>query len=222
MSKTSLAIKLLPIFILAATATHASSNVLLKVRGQLLSASNTAAYQPTSSTANITSTNKQVINLGYGVEAAANYFINDNLAVEASIGIIRNKLATPVYDAAGSYTGGSLSKKSKVNYFIPATLLAQYHLAPAEQFSPYAGIGYSYIAVAGSSSLVKFKNLHGPVFQIGMDVWNNDDVGLNVDIKKYLITAKVKLPYLKYNGAPLAAKYTLNPWVISAGIGFRM
>jgi len=138
----------------------------------------------------------------YAGEIAADYFLTDNIAVEASVGYIRG-------DLKRSVTGSN--KKDAVS-IVPLTGLVQYHFSPSADISPYVGAGYSYQIASGGPSGTKIENGGGFVAQVGLDVPMNDTFGLNLDVKH---THKANHD-LKFDGQKYKAK--LSTTTVMAGI----
>jgi outer membrane protein W len=205
---------------------------IVKVRAQLAFLQAKTKYSNTIASTNLTHTGKKLFKAGYGAEVAMNYFFTENIATEISLGLISHKLQTPL-NAANSvgtsqtFSQLGLSKKesNKRVYFLPLTALGQYYFAEDEQFSPYVGAGYHYSFAQGSSGIAKFSGTHGPVLQAGFDLWDNDDMSFNLDIKKYWSKkTNVKYKYLidTATNAPLKGKINYSPILISAGVGFQL
>jgi outer membrane protein len=204
---------------------------ILKVRGHFAIPQHKQTYNQNLSATNLASTGKKILSTGFGGEVAVNYFVTDNIAAEVSVGITAYKLQAPLTanvagGASVNYNQLTLSKKStnKKAYLIPVTALVQYHIMPDEQFNPYVGLGYHYTMAQGSSGVAKLSSLHGAVAQVGFDFWDNDDMSFNMDIKKYWGTTKATYKYLtnSVTNAPLKSKIKMDPFVISAGVGFRL
>jgi outer membrane protein len=198
--------------------------LLVKIRGQYLSTGKKTSYIPDLASTNVSTSSKGLVSSSIGIEAAAAYFVLENYALEASLSLVRNRLATPAnLNGAGTYSQVNVSGSNKVSYMMPATLIAQYHFSPEDSFSPYAGAGYSYIIPVKKTKLVDFGRMHGMVAQVGFDLFDSDDLGMNIDVKKYLIKSKGKLKYLtNQSNQPLGVKYDFSPWVFSAGLSVRL
>jgi outer membrane protein len=209
---------------IAASAPSTENPLLVKIRGQYLSAGKKLSYTPALSNTNVTNGSKGLISSSVGIEAAATFFVLENYALEASIALVRNRLATPAnVNGAGAYSQAAVSGGNKISYMMPTTLMAQYHFSPDDSFSPYVGGGYTYIIPVKKTKLVDFGTMHGLAAQVGIDFFESDDLGMNIDLKKYFIKSKGKLKYLtNQSNQPMGVKYDFSPWVFSAGISVRL
>lgn len=102
---------------------------------------------------------------------------------------------------------------------LPPSLLLQYHFLPEGTFRPYVGAGINatriYDANLAGNSLQLDRWSVGPVLQIGMDYKLTKNWFLNVDAKKTWISSNV------YAGGVKVSKVNLDPWMFSAGVGYR-
>ncbi|RZT31881.1 OmpW/AlkL family protein [Cupriavidus agavae] len=109
---------------------------------------------------------------------------------------------------------------SKIGTFkhLPPSLLLQYHFVPNGTFRPYVGAGVNVTRIyggdlAGGLGLDRWSV--GPALQIGMDYRINKNWFLNVDAKKVWISSNV------YAGSTKISTVKLDPWLFSAGVGYR-
>lgn len=100
---------------------------------------------------------------------------------------------------------------------LPPSLLLQYHFLPNGTFRPYIGAGVNATRVYGANlgGLTLDNWSVGPALQIGMDYKLNKNWFLNVDAKKVWISTNV------YAGNVKVSSLNLDPWLFSAGIGYR-
>lgn len=118
---------------------------------------------------------------------------------------------------------------------LPPTLSFQYHFLPNQTFRPYAGLGLNYTiffdssttatldgALGGPSSM-SIKDSLGPAFQVGADFDFTDAMFFNVDLRYIQIEADARIRTDLPDGSRLTSriKADIDPWVISAGVGFR-
>ncbi len=118
---------------------------------------------------------------------------------------------------------------------LPPTLSFQYHFLPNQVFRPYAGLGLNYTtffdssttttlddALGGPSSL-SIKDSWGLALQVGVDFELTESMFLNVDLRYIQIEADARIRTDLPDGSQLESRVTadLDPWVISAGVGFR-
>jgi outer membrane protein W len=163
---------------------------------------------------------KKLISNSIGGEISSTFFFDDTFSGEIGLGITGYKLKNlaPINNAYSSSSLVVQKNKAKQVYFMPLSAIVQVNLPIPGDFRPYLGLGYYYGFMNSSAKLIKFTNTHGPVFQVGFDVWADEGFGFNFDVKKYIASSK-----LKYhpNVAPIRGKFTFNPWTISAGIGYK-
>jgi outer membrane protein W len=155
-----------------------------------------------------------------GGEISSTFFFDDTFSGEIGLGITGYKLKNlaPINNAYSSSALVVHKNKAKQVYFMPLSAIVQINLPIPGDFRPYVGLGYHYGFMNSSAKLAKFSNTHGPVFQFGFDVWAQDGLGFNFDVKKYIARSTVKY---HENVAPVKGKFTFNPWTISAGIGYK-
>lgn len=96
----------------------------------------------------------------------------------------------------------------------------QYHFAPAARVSPYVGAGVNYMLFYSGSDKnnfdLKVDDGFGFALQAGVDIATAERWAVNLDVKKiFFETDAVDTR----NG--LKSKVTLDPWVVSAGLGYR-
>ncbi len=158
---------------------------------------------------------------GYDVRATDNYtgtvevgrFLTENFSVSLAAGLPpTNDLWITLNDAdfrrVGSVTYGSL------------ILGGQYHLNLSEHFKPYVGAGASYNITLDTKpnnppfSALDVSNSFGAVLQAGVDLSVTDHVGLFVDAKKMFASTTVATPTRVVDAH-------MNPWIVSAGLGFN-
>lgn len=144
------------------------------------------------------------------------YFFNDNLAVELFCCFAK-------HDAKGTGTIAGLGEIADTWIFPPA-LTAQYHFNSGGRFKPYVGAGLQYIAFfdegVGGNALgatsVDIDDAVGFTLQAGLDVSMGNGWYLNADVKKTWLDTEVS-----WNGTGVRADVDLDPWIVSAGFGYR-
>lgn len=102
---------------------------------------------------------------------------------------------------------------------LPPTLLAQYHFAPASQFSPYVGAGVNFtflskVRLLGGAADLENHSV-GLALQAGVDYKIDKKLSLNFDIKKAQIRSDVLIAGAK------ASAVKVDPLMVSAGVGYR-
>ena len=139
------------------------------------------------------------------------YFLTDNVAVEVIAGTTRHTVS-----AVGPATNVQVHK----TWVLPPVVTLQYHFAPAARFSPYVGAGVNYMLFYSGTDLNGFKvdlgNGFGAALQAGADIALTGPWSLNLDAKKVFFKTDASI-----NGGALKSKVGLNPWVLSAGIGYK-
>jgi outer membrane protein len=118
---------------------------------------------------------------------------------------------------------------------LPPTLSFQYHFLPNQSFRPYAGLGLNYTiffdssttntldgALGGPSSL-SIKDSLGLALQVGADITLTDAIFFNVDLRYIQIEADARIRTDLPDGSRVTSriKADLDPWVLSAAVGFR-
>jgi outer membrane protein len=144
------------------------------------------------------------------------YFLTDNLAVELFCCFAKLDI-----DGKGSIVGlGQIAD----TWIFPPALTAQYHFTGMGAWKPYVGVGLQYIAFfdegTGRNALgatsVDIDDALGLTLQAGLDVDIGNGWYLNGDVKKAFIDTKIR-----WNGTGVRAKADLDPWIFSAGLGYR-
>jgi outer membrane protein len=139
------------------------------------------------------------------------YFLTDNLAVEAIAGTTQHTVRAK---------GPATDLKVKETWVLPPIVSLQYHFAPQARVSPYVGAGVNYMLFYGGDDKngfnLKIDDGFGAALQAGVDIALRDSWAINLDAKKvFFETDAVD----RTRG--LKTKVTLNPWVLSAGMGRR-
>lgn len=153
---------------------------------------------------------------------AAEYFVTDAISLETIAGVTQHDV-----NGAGALGGATLVSNVKI---IPATLTLKYHFGKDGGVQPYIGAGPSYFFFIDEkpgattrglgATRQKMNDTFGAAVQAGIDVpVNAKGLALSVDVKRYFLRPTATW----YAGTTevLQTKHKLDPWVISAGIGFR-
>jgi outer membrane protein len=144
------------------------------------------------------------------------YFLNDNWAVELFCCFAKHEV-----QGTGAIAGlGEIAD----TWIFPPALTAQYHFNSGGTFKPYVGAGLQYIAFfdegVGQNRLgaksVDIDDAVGFTLQAGLDVSIGNGWYLNADVKKTWLDTEVS-----WNGTGVRADVDLDPWVVSAGFGYR-
>ena len=137
------------------------------------------------------------------------YFVTDKIAVELILGTSKHTVSattaptdTPVHDT----------------WVLPPVLSVQYHPLPAARFSPYVGAGINYMIFYNGEDRNGFKveleDGFGYSLQAGADIAISGPWSLNLDVKKVFFDTTAKI-----NNGALKSDVTLDPLVLSVGVG---
>lgn len=139
------------------------------------------------------------------------YFLTDHLAVEAIAGTTKHEVK-----AVGPGTDVTVHE----TWVLPPVVSLQYHFAPQAKVSPYVGAGINYMVFYGGEDENGFKvdidNGFGYALQAGVDVAVTGPWSANLDVKKVFFETDASV-----NGGALKTKVKLDPWVVSAGFGYK-
>lgn len=154
---------------------------------------------------------------------AAEYFVNDAISVETICCLTSHHV-----DGTGDLAGARLVDHVMI---LPATITLKYHLN-AGPIKPYVGVGPSIFFIiderpgsdattALGATRVKMSNSFAVALQGGFDIPVNDKgMIISVDAKKYFVKPTASF-YDANDTLLLKTKHQLDPWVLSAGVGFR-
>ncbi len=139
------------------------------------------------------------------------YFLTNHLAIEAIAGTTRHTVRAK---APGT------DIKVRETWVLPPVVTLQYHFAPEARVSPYIGAGVNYMLFYAGSDRngfnLRIDDGFGAALQAGVDIAARDRWTVNLDAKKiFFETDAVD------RSKSLKTKVTLNPWVLSAGVGYR-
>lgn len=145
----------------------------------------------------------------------AGFYVYEGAAIAVSVVL---PASTPNI-AAGTLDGlGNLGDEKPG--FLTAT--AQYHFNRGGTISPYVGAGVSYLYFAdlddGVVTDLDIDNAWGTALQAGADVRVSGPWSLFIDAKKLFIDTNASG---LLGGAPITADAEVDPWILSAGVGFR-
>lgn len=139
------------------------------------------------------------------------YFFTDHIAVEAIAATSRHTIRAQ---------GGTTDLKVKETWVLPPVVSLQYHFAPAAKVSPYVGAGVNYMLFYSGKDVngfhLKLKNGFGTALQAGADIAVSGPWSANIDVKKVFFSTKAT-----DSTAGLKSKVNLDPWVVSAGFGYK-
>ncbi|MET0274013.1 MAG: OmpW family outer membrane protein [Phenylobacterium sp.] len=139
------------------------------------------------------------------------YFLTDHIAIEVIAGTTKHTVRA---------VGPGLDVKVKETWVLPPVVSAQYHFAPAARVSPYVGAGVNYMLFYNDSDKngfqLKLKDGFGLALQAGADVALSGPWSANLDVKKVFFDTTATDTR---NG--VKSKVNLDPWVLSAGVGYK-
>ena len=145
-----------------------------------------------------------------------NYYLTKNWSVELFCCFAQLN----VHGKSGAL--GTLGKLASTWVF-PPMLTAQYHFDGMGAFQPYVGAGVQYIHYFKESSnlggSVDFDDSWGFVLQAGADIDVGGGWSLGLDAKK--VWEDTKLSYSGGAAAGVVAEHDLDPWVLTANLGYR-
>ncbi len=139
-------------------------------------------------------------------EADFTYFFTDNLSADLILGVTRHTVSNSVAGRVGSVS------------LLPPTMTVLYHFDPNGPIRPYLGGGLNYTFFYDPNGLpqLHFKDNVGFALQAGADVpLGNGPYFLNFDVKKLFLNTSITA------AGGVAAKASLDPWLIGFGVGIR-
>ena len=153
---------------------------------------------------------------------AVEYFITDNFSIETIAGTTQHDV-----DAVSGFPAGT--ELVSDGLLLPATVTAKAHFDVAG-VKPYAGAGAAYfiwLDVDPGAAVVPLgvtrtdlSDEFGFVLQAGLDVpVGESGFGLTLDAKRYFIGTTAQ--WFAGNTLVIETDHNLDPWVLSAGIGYR-
>ena len=151
------------------------------------------------------------------------YFVTNNWALELLCCVSKHQV-----DGKGPVLGGN--GELAETWIFPPIVTLQYHFDHMGAFKPYVGAGVQYIhffseGLGGNNGLgatsVDFDDAWGFALQGGLDVSLGDGWYLNADVKKVWLNTDVTWQNAAGGLGTVVADVDLNPWIISAGIGYR-
>ncbi len=160
-------------------------------------------------------------NDNYVPTVAIEYFFTPQVSLETICCLTQHDV-----DGTGPAAGAELVSNAKL---VPATFTLKYHLNQGG-VSPYVGAGGTYFlwldanpgafARAAGADKTTLSNELGVVLQAGVDVpVNAKGMTFSLDAKRYFVGTTARW----YAGGTkvIQTEHALDPWVVSAGVGFR-
>ncbi|RIV89610.1 hypothetical protein D2V17_05945 [Aurantiacibacter xanthus] len=156
---------------------------------------------------------------------AVEYFFSPNVSVETICCVTAHHVDAT---APAALAGGNLVDKIHI---IPATFTLKYHIGAPGSIRPYVGAGPTYflfikdeVGAGATAALgatdVKIDDTFGLALQAGVDIPLNDAFLLSFDAKRYFVKPNAHF-YNATGTEVLETHHKLDPWVLSAGVGFR-
>ncbi|BBC73861.1 membrane protein [Altererythrobacter sp. B11] len=152
---------------------------------------------------------------------AIEYFFTPAISLETICCVTQHDV-----DATAGIPGAELVSDAKL---VPATFTLKYHLN-AGGISPYVGAGPAYFiwidekpgkAARGlGADKLKMSDELGLALQAGIDVpVNSKGMVVSLDAKRYFINTTAS--WYADGTKVIETKHKVDPWVLSAGVGFR-
>lgn len=137
------------------------------------------------------------------------YFVSDHWAIEGILGATQHEVK-----AKGAGTDVAVHE----TWVLPPIVTAQYRPTPNNRISPYVGAGVSYMAFFEGKDkngfTVDIDDGFGVALQAGADINLSGPWTLNLDAKKVWFDTDASI-----NGGTLKTNVSLDPWVVSLGVG---
>ena len=147
-------------------------------------------------------------------ELDISYFVTENISAELILAVTQHTIT-----GTGAIAGVDVGRA----WLLPPTLLAQYHFTDFGAFKPYVGAGVNYTvffdqdAAGGTITQFDLQDTFAPALQIGFDYFFDPHWGVNFDVKKIFLRPDITL-----NNSTLTGDVDIDPWLIGAGIVFRL
>jgi outer membrane protein len=154
--------------------------------------------------------------------ATLTYFLNQNIALELFCCFAK-------HDVEGKGAIAGLHEIADTWIFPPA-LTANYHFNAGGKYQPYVGAGVQYINFfntgSGDNLLgaqdVSIDDAWGFTLQAGLDVGLGNGWSLNFDVKKTWLDTDITWHRNRaLGGLNVVGDASLDPWIVSAGLGYR-
>ena len=179
----------------------------------------------------ITEVNEDLVGLPGNLQTEANdnyvptlaieYFFTDNISVETICCVTQHDV-----DGTTGMPGAELVADAKI---IPATLTLKYHV-DAGPIRPYIGVGPTYFifideqpgaaAVSAGADGFRLNDKFGVALQAGVDIpLGASGAALTLDAKKYFLETSAH--WFAGGTEVISTRHKLDPWVLSAGVGYR-
>ena len=201
--------------VVAAVALGLSSQVYAGSQGDWLLRFGAVSVNPNDSSGQVGT----IAGSGVSVDDAQGVFLNVTYMLRDNIGL-ELLAATPfTHDITATGSIAGLGQIATVQE-LPPTFSVQYHFKPKSDFRPYVGVGLNYttffhVKLTGTTvTSMSLDDSWGPAAQVGFDKDINKDWFFNADLRYVWIktTATTNVGNVDV---------TIDPWVISLGVGKR-
>lgn len=152
---------------------------------------------------------------------AIEYFFTPEISLETICCVTQHDVDV----VAGPLDGAEAVSNARV---IPATFTLKYHLN-AGGISPYVGAGPTYFIwindAPGADTIPlgvtrqSLSNELGFALQAGVDVPVGDNLLVSLDAKRYWVETTAR--WFAGDTKVIETEHAIDPWVLSAGVGFR-
>ena len=145
--------------------------------------------------------------------ATLTYFFTPNISAELFCCFSKHDI-----DGKGALAGADLGD----TWIFPPIVTLQYHFTGMGRIKPYVGAGVQWIhffSEGRSPDLggrLEIDDAFGFALQAGIDIEIGSGWYLNADVKKSFIDADAS-----WKGTGYSANVDLDPWIISANVGYR-
>ncbi len=153
------------------------------------------------------------VNTKWIPSATLTYFFSPNLAAELFCCFSKHDI-----DGKGALAGADLGD----TWIFPPIVTLQYHFTGLGRFKPYLGAGVQWIHFFSEGrsrdlgGALEIDDAFGFALQAGIDVEIGGGWYLNADVKKSFIDADAH-----WKGTGFRADVDLDPWIVSANVGYR-
>jgi outer membrane protein len=141
------------------------------------------------------------------------YFFTDNISAELLCCVATHEVRT---------TGGL--DLGEVTHF-PPTVTLKYRWTDFGQFQPYVGAGVNYTAFIDDEQPagvdVDYDESFGGALQVGFDYRLDDHWALNLDARRLWINTDATVTLAGAPPTVINDDVDIDPWVISASVGYR-
>lgn len=146
-------------------------------------------------------------------ELDISYFFTPNIAAELILGVTPHHVK-----GAGSLDGVRIGDA----WLLPPTIMLQYHFTDFGMIKPYIGAGINYTfffdeKAKGGFDRFDLEDEIGFALQAGVDIMIDRHWGINLDVKKIFLE-----PDVSVNDGAVEGKVKIDPWLIGAGVTYRL